>query len=280
MFQFDPKSELEIQEKIVDIVEKLQTVSKKFLAGLAVVLILAIPSYLVLRTTFFSLFYSPTNLIVYKPPQPEELVVVDKGIIRLDSDSYSGYARVLNPNNSLAIRNLSYQFILRASSGELLQTHSGVTYILPGQEKLLFLPLSRLTFPPQTVEVKLTPERWSKVPDLPALQFGFERVEFGQDLTGAFFVAAILRNDNPYLITEVELSILLYNLKRQVVGVNFTKINTLLPNERRFFRVVSPHVPPQVVDVEFRPAVNQLKVGVLLTEEAPPDELDPRRQQE
>ena len=267
MLELKPKSELEIQEKIINILEQLQRVSKKLLVLLAVVLVLALPLRLILRAAFFNLLssnYSPPP-IVYERPEPKPLRIIDKKILTAGNNRFFAYARIQNPNGALAVRSLPYEFVLYGIDGKEVERYSGVSYILPAQDKLIFMPAREFAEAPFRVEVNLDVEQWSKVSIKP-LSFLFEQVEFGSD-DGYFFVSALLRNDNPYIIPEVELAVILYNLQREVVGVNFTTINEVLPQESRFFRVIWPAgVQGEVADVEFKPAVNQLNPGALLTE--------------
>jgi hypothetical protein len=183
------------------------------------------------------------------------------------------YARLRNPNPDLAVRKLPYEFKLLNSSGQILAGDTGETYMLPNQEKIIFMPLSTFSGQILRVELGINPENWSRIPNFFPLAFSFENQNFGITPENQNFVEAILLNDSPYYISQLELGVLLYNLEGQTIGANYTTINALEPRERRYFRVIgASNAAEGVVRVEFLPSVNQFNRDVLSTDGAPIDD--------
>lgn len=273
------KSELEMQEKIIGWEEKIEAVPRAYFIVLAVVLVLSVPLYVGLKFSFLSLFfgnYVPPAVNLTKP-DAKDLEIKDQKVFSIGGDSYFAYARVFNPNPDLAIRQLNYDFVLTGSSGEELKRYSSVTstssYILPGKENILFMPPAKLASPPKGVKVEFRFDHWSRVSGISNLNFIFEGVEYGQEKNGPFIVSAQVRNDNPYIVPELELAILLYDMAKTVIGVNFTTVNNLAPHESRFFRVLWPvPINGKVAYVEFKPMVNLLKKGAIFTSESEMDD--------
>lgn len=285
MVNLFPKSELEAQEKFVDFTESVQAVPKRFYVILAVVAIAALPLWIVLRFAFLSLLvsgYHPPE-IIYQKPVAREIEVVEKKYFFSGADGIFAYARIRNPNANLGVRMLNYRFILKDAAGQVIADYqtstSTASYLLPGQDQMLLMPLQKVTEPPASVELLVHPQRWSQVGGLENLDFIFEQQQFGIQPGGSFAVSALLRNNNPYIIPEVEVSLLLYDSSGAVTSVNYTTLNYVNPYESRFFRVVWPTPPVgKVARVEFKPSVNLLKNGALLTGRANPDEyLDANR---
>ncbi|MEK9181350.1 MAG: hypothetical protein AAB871_03880 [Patescibacteria group bacterium] len=273
------KSELELQEKIISWEEKIESVPKALFITLAVVMVLAVPAGVALKYAFYSVFltgYTPPP-IIYVKPDAKDLEIKDQKFFSIGSGLYFAYARVSNPNPDLAIRQLDYDFILTGTAGEELKRYSSSTstasYILPGQENILLMPPQSLSTPPAGVKVLFRFNHWSRVSEISNLNFIFEGVEYGAEKNGPFMVSAQARNDNPYIVPELELAILLYDIKREVVGVNFTTLNYMMPHESRFFRVLWPvPISGAVAFVEFKPRVNLLKKGSIFTSESEMDD--------
>ncbi|MDP2933296.1 MAG: hypothetical protein Q8N81_04155, partial [bacterium] len=223
---------------------------------------------------FYGVFisgYTQTE-IIYVKPNPKPLLIIDKNFFSSGENRYYASARVSNPNSDLAVRSLKYRFIFKAADGSTLSTVEKYTYVLPNQERFLFLPAQTLSGPPKELEVELIPERWSKINQFKGLNFSFEQLQYGKDSDGRFFASAVLKNENPYIIPEIELGVILYNIKHEVLGINYTTLNDVRVEEQRFFRMIWPLGTSfaGVVDVEFKPSVNLLLKGSLLLESAQP----------
>ena len=274
--KLEEEKEIVVQEKIVDIAEALQAVAKPLWIGLVAVIVLSYPLNLILKFGFSQLLvstYSPPP-IIYVAPVPEDLRIVDQDIFSLEEgDRYFAFARIANPNSDLAVRNLNYKFILRDRKGDSIRTFSGSSYILPGQDKLIFMPVVTVAGDPVAVDVILTPERWSRFSTLQSLDLKFENTNFGQD-GSQFFASSILRNESPFKISEIEIDVILYDIQQNIIGVNFTTINEVRRQEGRFFRVVWPSgIDGSLAsNIEFRPAINQFDRDVLGIESVEPEE--------
>lgn len=270
MLWFKKQNKLDVQEKIIETAEEIQTIPKALLVVLAATTVLSIPMAFVLAPVFYGVIsksYSPPK-IIYVKPDPKPLSVVDKQFFYLGGKGYYGYARVLNPNTNLAARSLKYKFTFVNSSETAISAREGVTYILPGQERFLFVPPADLEERPADLRLDLDAGSWARTESFSGLNFNFEQIHFGQDSDGQYFASAVLRNGNPYFIPEMEIGFLLYDARRSAVAANHTFINDLKVEEKRFFRVVWPKGAnfPTAADVEFKPSVNQLDRNSLLLE--------------
>jgi len=275
MVQIPNQKNLAIGEKILEIAESIQQVPKYLFVILASIIVLMIPGAVVLRAVFFNLLFASYTppAIVYEAPRPKDLRVVDKNFFTAGQGSYYAYARVANPNADLGVRVLNYTFSISDASGAELAKYQGTGYVLPGQERLLFMPAQKVSGQPAEVAITLLPERWSKIGNIRTLNFTYEQSQFGKDTSGHFYASAVMHNDNPYIIPEVEMGIILYNSKHQAVGANYTVLNQIQLDENRFFPVLWPQniSYDNVVNGEYKATVNHLQKGSLLTEKITPD---------
>jgi len=273
--------EIDIQEKIVTFIEDIQAVSRALWVFLAITLIAALPLKVFLGYSFFQILYSGYTPppIIYERPDAEDIEVKEQRVLSLSDGRYFAFARIINPNPSLSQRQLNYTFDFRNSGGSLLGTAKGSTFLLPVEDKIIMTAAMSFSETPTNVDFEFEIGNWSKTLDLEPLNFRFENVNFGRDEDGRFFVSGLINNDNPFIITETEVAIILYDLQGRIIGVNYTTLNLLQARESRFFRVVWPGgVKGEVSDIEFKPAVNQLHPGTLITGSAEGyDEFDPRR---
>lgn len=266
--QLPENIELALQEKIIDIIEAAQSVSRRLWIFFAVVAIVAIPLTFTLGFVFSNMIsnsYSPPP-ITYDFPAGEDLRLIDEGIVKAGDSRYGAYARLANPNTDLGLRKFVYEFKIFGMENLELDTYKAESYILPGQEKVLFFPAKEFSDVPVSAQISWEEPRWAKVKDMAPLNFIFENLEYGPE-GNLFTVSAVLRNESPYVIPEIEITSLLFNADREVVGVNFTTVNTVLPRETRFFRHLWPGgLSDEVEIVDLRASVNQLKRGSFYTQ--------------
>src|SRR3989344_4726155 len=261
------KTELQLQERVVELVEALQRASRLLLYLLVLVVIGALPLKYFSTYIFYSILYSPPNYIIYEKPNPEGLVISDKRILSAGLNSYFAYVRVSNPNADLAIRELPYTLRLAGQGEQAISTCRSKTYILPSQDRILVLPAVESSVAPSEVIVEFGDFHWSRVGVLQNLNFTFEGKDWTTDSLNRFFVSAQLRNENPYIISAAEVVAVLYNSRHEIVSVNSTVLNLLQPDEIRYIRMGWPYpLNDKIVDVDFMISVNQLDKNTITTQ--------------
>ncbi|OGE88720.1 MAG: hypothetical protein A2722_02340 [Candidatus Doudnabacteria bacterium RIFCSPHIGHO2_01_FULL_50_11] len=271
------KTELQLQERVVELVEALQRASRLLLYLLVLVVIGALPLKYFSTYIFYSILYSPPDYIIYEKPNPEGLVISDKRILSAGLNSYFAYVRVSNPNADLAIRELPYTLRLAGQGEQTISTYRSKTYILPSQDRILVLPAVESSVAPSEVIVEFGDFHWSRVGVLQNLNFTFEGKDWTTDSLNRFFVSAQLRNENPYIISAAEVVAVLYNSRHEIVSVNSTVLNLLQPDEIRYIRMGWPYpLNDKIVDVDFMISVNQLDKNTITTQPVSPNLFDPR----
>jgi hypothetical protein len=275
--QLDNKTELALQEKVITLVEALQGTSRILLLLLAGAILLAVPLGFFSRYVFFSLLYSEPNYNIYIKPNPQDLQVVDSRVSPAHEGAYYAFVRIVNPNADVAIRKLDYLLTVTGQNGTTLATHKASTYLMPSQDRILMMPAVEISEKPTQVQVKFGEYHWSKVGPYPNLDFTFEGKQWSIDDLGRFLVSAQVRNDNPFVIAEADVSVILYNSRHEIVSINSTVLNYLQPDEIRYLRSVWGFpIRDRVVDVDFKISVNQLDKNILITQPVNIDTYDPR----
>jgi hypothetical protein len=217
--------------------------NKRWLLALVIVVVFAWPVYFALKLTFANVFIAD-----YDPPQVKAQVervpleVTETRIFKLDSNNYTGYVKVKNENVDWGVPKLYYRADFKDYSGVLLKSNTGLTYVRPSSEKVIVLPRfsSSASSPPTQIDFQITDSKFTITPDeAPTLNFDLQRTEV---ISGASdtAVTSVLRNPTPYKISQVDITVYLYDRLGKLIGVNFTNVNEIKSMELRSFRVVWP----------------------------------------
>jgi len=279
MVDYPNKRELELQERFISVIERLQAVPKHLWIWLALSLVAALPLAYVLRVGLYTLFagaYRPPE-IAYIAPTPASIEILSQGFLTAGEGSYAAYARIKNPNSELAVRTLGVQFAIENQAGQVIATHALESYLLPGQDRVFVMPSKFLQETPAVAKVEFEISHWSRteIPILPT--FFFENPQTGSDPAIGFFASALYRNESAYHISAVDLTALAYDLEGRLISANTTVISDVLARESRFFRLIWPAgIGNSVSRVEFQASINVLKAGTLTIEGPQFDESDPR----
>lgn len=158
-------------------------------------------------------------------------------------NEYDFLAKISNPNNDYGASGVSYTFRVLDASGAVLAEKSGLSFILPKEQKYLVetsIPLSGL---PERVECVLGTINWEKFsgykekPDLDVLNRRFERATSSVD----FGVAkGLVVNRSPFDFTDLGIVVVLRDESSRVVAIQKTAMQTLRSGEQRDFTLPWP----------------------------------------
>ena len=217
--------------------------NKRWLLALVIVVVFAWPVYFALKLTFANVFIAD-----YDPPTVKAQVeripldVVETKIFKLDSNNYTGYVKVKNENLDWGVPKLYYRADFKDYSGALIKSTSGLTYVRPSSEKIIVLPRfsSSASAPPSQIDFQITDSKFTVTPDdVPTINLELQRTEVVTAASDTS-VISVLRNPTPYKISQVDLTVYLYDNSNDLVGVNYTNVNEVRSGELRSFRVVWP----------------------------------------
>ncbi|MDP4000715.1 MAG: FxLYD domain-containing protein [bacterium] len=256
-----------IQEFFFVLGNKLEELDKKQWYTLLTAVVLVIPLFFILRFGFYQAFFSGYEgpEITHVPIIPEPLQIVDKGIFKLNSDTYSGYVKIRNINLDRGVPEQEYLAEFETAGGTVVSRMSGKTFVLPAQDKLLVFTRFTVDREPSELNFSLSDSRFIYESSLPPIITEVQRVQM-EGLSSEFAVSAVIKNLSPFVISQIYLPVVLYNSQNEIVGVNSTNINDVRSLESRSFRVVWPNAVAGAVRAEIRPEINIFDRKIINTE--------------
>lgn len=145
-------------------------------------------------------------------------------------------ALIKNPNQNHGSGQIPYQFKLYDSDNKLIIQRSGVTFILPNQDK--YIIEARVKSDIQIVKIDLSfgQVKWQEFKDYqpPQLIIKNQLIEKSPGLIRA---SGIVVNKSNFDFNKVKINVLLFDSNDQVVAMGATEINTLLSGQERYFPV-------------------------------------------
>jgi hypothetical protein len=255
------------EEILLVIGDSFQGTNKRWLLALATVLIAALPGYFVCQTLFYNLAVAQ-----YRPPAVTGLVerapleILEKELIKFSGNSYTGYVKLKNSNLDWGVPNLVYRVEIRSSDGTLITSSTNESFILPASEKYLVLPRFTSSATPTQVDFSVINSNFVLKPEnFPSLNLEMQRMALA--LSGnETVVSAVIKNNSPFTVTQVDLLVTIHNERAELVGINYTNINDLLSGELRSFQISWPSQIPGRLVAEISPEVNMFARGILKTQ--------------
>lgn len=256
-----------IQEWLIIINDNIR-LSKKFwfyiLAGL---LVLAVPLFFLLKSTFYKLtFQNYTGPQVNRPiAEIVPLQVIEKKFLKLANNTYSGFIRVKNLNLDWGVPEQEYTAVLKTLGGTEVSRIARKTFILPASEKLIVFSRFNTESEPQVIDLALTESKFLLKPQMSPITLEVSRVEINSG-SSELIVSAVVKNASPFTIKQVDLPVALFNRNNEIIGVNFTSISDLHSLETRSFQFFWPKIIPNVVRAEIKPEFNIFDKSIFSSE--------------
>ncbi|MBX4188264.1 MAG: FxLYD domain-containing protein [Candidatus Doudnabacteria bacterium] len=246
-----------VEELLLIIGDQFRSTSKLWFYAVGIVLIAAIPLQIFLKFTFENVIASAVSPLKITYPQVEHqpLEMTDKKIFDLGDGTYSGYARIKNPNPEWGVPELKYSYQFSGTGGSSIMSAGNMTYVRPASEKVIAFP--RFTSPskPTSLQITLEDSNFIRPRELPVLDLEIQRRSIDSQVD-QFIVKAVIVNHSPFKLTRVDLPILLFDGNNNIIGVNYTNINDLNSNESRSFQYTWYNRINNVARVEIIPEFN------------------------
>ena len=277
MSLFKEKLELKAEEAEFKAQKALSAFSSWQKWILVASLVLAIPAYFIAKNLSLS-FYSRSfeGLAAMAHPSFSEakgIVLERADLASVGENIYAAVAKISNPNLELALKEVPYEFqFLDADGLPAATSQSGVTYLLPNQQKYLVAP--RIAPQKQIAGVKLLlPDnlKWQKKTMLPTVKIVASEPKGRDQLSPyAYVVEGAIQNLSPYKIGEVKITFLLYGQGGKIVGASQRSEFNLKPSERRDYKQIWSGVSgSNVIKIEAITDTNLLSKENLTISEEP-----------
>jgi hypothetical protein len=254
------------QEIFLMIGDSWQGNNKRWLYGFVGVLILALPLYFTVKTVAYNVIgakYEPPQVIGQVEQSPLE--EMDKQIVRIQGNIYSAFVKLKNVNLDWGMANMIYRAEIKASDGTLITSITNETFVLPASEKLVILPRFTTDKTPSQIDFSILDSKFTLKQVLPAVNLDLQRTQISF-LDNETIVSAVIKNNSPFFVTQVDLPVVLYNDRSQVVAVNYTNINDLKPSEIRSFQVSWPTRFGGTLISEVTPEINIFMKDIIKTQ--------------
>ncbi len=152
-------------------------------------------------------------------------------------DNYSDLiAKIRNPNREFGAELFSYVFYLYDSSGNLIISKQGTSYILPQETKYIIeqkvLVQSRI----YNIEFRVTDIPWQELVDYEEPELLIRNLEFKQ-LDNTSRLSGTLENRSNYDFDRIDICSVLFDVGSNIKGVGKTEIRTVLSKESRYFEI-------------------------------------------
>jgi len=177
----------------------------------------------------------------YCEPDLAAPTIVQTKLIEAGKGDYDFVAEILNPHPNFGASEVSYDLIFQNDAGEEVLSRSGVFYILPGQTKFLILPSLTTENNVKSIEFKVLTAKWQRADFLEGMNFTTKNVKYVKSSDGvSSYLEGIISNNSDIDFNLVDIDVILYNSRGQIIGVNKTDVRTLSSGSERYFMVKWP----------------------------------------
>jgi hypothetical protein len=164
-----------------------------------------------------------------------------------------------NPNPLYGASRVEYVLTVTDAAGAPVALRRGVTYVNPTQPRYMLFPLTGISMIPANAELQITPAtvQWSAltVDAKGDIQFGVHGERFVPSSSSLYFEAAVL-NRSQFTFDTVDVTVLIFDERGEVVSANTTVQRTLAAGEERAFRMEWPFAVPGASRAEIMVTTN------------------------
>jgi hypothetical protein len=245
-----------LQEIFLFLGDKAALIGKKWWYALLIGVVVTLPVFYLSKFAFSKLilknYKSPE--IIYTSAPKDPLQVLDSKIFSLPNNTYSGYFKIKNTTFGWGVAQQSYKAQFKTFGGTVLREVNDSTYVLPSSEKIIVLPRFSPDSTPDQLVITLGDTHFVAKPEVSA-NLELERTDL-QNNSNGLVVSAGVKNLTAFTIKRIDLPVLIYNNKNEIVGVNFTYINSVESGETRTFQYSWPAAVPGAIRSEITAEVN------------------------
>ncbi|NQV12866.1 MAG: hypothetical protein HQ530_01030 [Parcubacteria group bacterium] len=202
---------------------------------------------------------------IEKPPADFAIKMTEIKLLQpvAGETTYDIMARIVNEDPDWGVSKLSYTFVLKDRFDQVVAEQKQNSFILPNQSRHLIEIGIETEKAAQKVELKIKLEKIQKLKEftLPNIKI----VDKSYQATDMKVTGELL-NDSPYDFGKVEVGVILFDKVGEVIGLNFTNVNSFTSGSKRSF-VVSwndDEVLGVVSQVYVEPQVNVFGSGIFM----------------
>lgn len=176
--------------------------------------------------------------------QMQSIAVKEQAVTLGGNNTYDLVAKVTDPNDIFGAKNFKYTFTLKDSEGKVIAVKDGSSYILPADTRYIaeLGVQTENNAVPATMSVAVSDPDWVELgsvekPLINAYNKKFAPLEMGVGSQAD----GTVRNDSPYDLKNISITILLRGSDGKIIGVNQTQAVSVRVKEERDFRLTWPY---------------------------------------
>lgn len=194
----------------------------------------------------------------YCEPDLDSPKVVSTKLIEARENDYDFVAEIQNPHSQFGAPEVIYELTVYNGGDEILNKIEGLLYILPGQTKYLIIPSLLTDRRAERTELIIKSARWQKIDSLEGLNLVVRREKYNLAVGGdSSTLDAVIFNDSDFDFEVVDIEVVLFDSRNNILGVNKSDIRTFVAGTERHFVVAWPFpLGDRVARTEIRVATN------------------------
>ena len=193
----------------------------------------------------------------YCEPDLEPPTIKSTQLIKAGEGDYDFIAEIVNPHQDFGASEVDYELTLFNGGDAELYKEQGIFYVLPGQTKHLILTHLTTEKNVTKIEFKILSATWQKIDSLEGMNLILKAQKYINLPTGGTALDATINNDSDFDFVAVDIDVVLYNSRGDIIAVNRSDINTFLARTERAFRVIWPfNINGKVASIEVFPSTN------------------------
>lgn len=164
---------------------------------------------------------------------------------------YDVLGKIYNPNDEIGAVSFAYTADLKDSSGKILASRSGASYILPQENKYIFELGFAAESSPSVVSFQIKEVKWARFsgyqekPSINIYQKRYNQISSGAGFSEAY---GLVSNESPYDFRSIIVKVILRDAEDKPLAFNTTEMRTVKSQEERDFRLVWPSAFPGTVE--------------------------------
>lgn len=176
------------------------------------------------------------------PSDIKEIEISQQRIFRLNSNHFSLFAEIKNPNTDFAAANFTYTLNAYNEKGELIQSESGTSFLYSKETGYLLAPnLESSSSYPSRLEVIIGKIDWKKSEDFKKPEIAVGDFSFTTE-TDQINVGGSLINKSISSFPAVKVIAIFYNTQGQLIGASATEFQNLPANTSQTFFISHPAI--------------------------------------
>lgn len=168
-------------------------------------------------------------------------------LIEVRDKDYDFVAHINNPNSLFGASHARYEINMTKKDGAILQ-RAGTFFILPGQTRYVIVSGITSNSILSNASIQIKEVDWEKVNSFENIGFPIQRKDYRiLDSSGGSELEAVVLNSSDFDFDKVEVGVILFDEKGNIIAVNKTDIRTFISRTERYFKVVWPSRFPSEV---------------------------------